>query len=71
MALHRHEQQEGIRQALRRLPSNLRIALTLQQVEGISNQQIADITGCSVSAVEARLHRAKSKLRKLLVQLAP
>jgi len=71
MALERHERQEIVRKALRRLPSNLRIALTLQKVHGISNEQIADITGCSVSAVESRIHRAKSKLKKLLVQFAP
>lgn len=68
-SLARQERRELIRRALRRLPSNQRLAIVLHSVEGISHQEIAGIQGCTVSAVEARIHRARQNLRVHLVHL--
>jgi RNA polymerase sigma-70 factor (ECF subfamily) len=67
--LERRETLELIRKALDGLPANQRIAFTLHKVQAISYEEIAGIMDCSVSAVEARIHRAKSNLKKRLVTL--
>jgi len=68
--LERRERQEIVRRALQRLPASQRLAFILHSVEGISHGEIARIAGCSISAVEARIHRARLNLRKHLVHLA-
>jgi RNA polymerase sigma-70 factor (ECF subfamily) len=68
--LERKERRRILRDALHRLPENQRVAFTLHNVEGISYEDIASVMGCSISAVESRLHRAKLNLQKYLVQFA-
>ncbi len=65
--LERRELQEIFGRALGRLPANQRTAFTLHRIEGLSHEEIAGILGCSVSAVESRVHRAKLNLQKHLV----
>jgi len=52
--------------ALDRLPDNQRVAFVLNKVEGQNYQEVADIMGVSIGAVESYMHRAKQNLRKLL-----
>jgi RNA polymerase sigma factor (sigma-70 family) len=52
--------------AIGKLPDTQRIAFTLQQVEGLSLAEIAEVLQTSVGAVESLLHRAKHTLRKRL-----
>ncbi len=52
--------------AIRKLPTNQRIAFTLSKVEGLSYQEISEVMETSVSSVESLLHRAKNKLKDLL-----
>ncbi|KPK96054.1 hypothetical protein AMJ80_02160 [bacterium SM23_31] len=61
------EKKKVIFKALNGLPSNQRVAFTLCHVEGLTYEKIAGIMGCSVSAVESRIHRAKINLQKKLV----
>ena len=61
------EKKRIVFRALNGLPSNQRVAFTLCNVEGFTYKEIADIMGCSVSAVESRIHRAKINLQKKLV----
>jgi len=68
--LERRERQEIVRRALQRLPAGQRAAFILHSLEGISHEEIARIAGCSVSAAEARIHRAKLSLRNHLIQMA-
>ena len=68
--LERRQRQELVRKALQRLPSSQRVALILHSVEGIPHEEIACIAGCSVSAVESRIHRARLSLREHLVHVA-
>jgi len=49
--------------ALRRLPSNQRIAVLLACVEGKSYEQVAEAMGLSVSAVRCHLARGRNRLR--------
>lgn len=61
------EKKNIISKALNRLPSNQRVAFTLCNIEGFTYEEIAEIMGCSISAVESRIHRAKMNLQKKLV----
>jgi RNA polymerase sigma factor (sigma-70 family) len=45
--------------------------LLLKYTEDWSYRQLADHLGISTSAVEARLHRAREKMRRQLAQLSP
>jgi len=60
------ERNRQILSALRHLPANQRIALILKKHEGLSYKEIAGIMGCSVSAVDSLLIRAKKNLLKKL-----
>jgi RNA polymerase sigma-70 factor, ECF subfamily len=55
-----------ISDALQSLPENQRMALILKRYDDLSYQEIAQIIGCSVSAVESLLVRAKRTLQKKL-----
>lgn len=54
--------QEGIAM----LPEDLRMAVVLRDVEGLSNSEAAEILGITVSSVKSRLHRGRVTLRKYL-----
>jgi RNA polymerase sigma-70 factor (ECF subfamily) len=65
----RLDQRENARllfRAVAALPDNQRVAFTLHKVEGLSYQEVADVMGTTVSAVESLLHRARTNLRRTL-----
>jgi len=54
--------------ALEHLPQAHRNVLILRELEGLPEQEVADILGCSVGTVKSRLHYAKKKMRQYLVR---
>jgi len=60
------ERSRRILDALQSLPVNQRMALVLKRYDNLSYQEIAQILGCSVSAVESLLVRAKRTLQEKL-----
>ena len=52
------------------LPEELRIAITLREIEGLSYDEIAETMGCPIGTVRSRIFRAREaiaeKLRPLL-----
>ena len=58
------ERSRQISDALQCLPENQRMALVLKRYDDLSYQEIGQIIGCSVSAVESLLVRAKRTLRE-------
>jgi len=60
------ERSRQISDALRSLPDNQRMALVLKRYDDLSYAEIAQIIGCSVSAVESLLVRAKRTLQEKL-----
>ncbi len=52
--------------AMGRLPAQQRTALVLSYYEGLSNMEVADVMGTTVSAVESLLKRGRQGLRALL-----
>ena len=65
--IERREQNLRLYAALDRLPEKYRTTLVLSALEGLSGEQIAELTDCGVGAVWVRLHRARARLADLLV----
>jgi RNA polymerase sigma-70 factor (ECF subfamily) len=65
------ERQAMVRRALARLPKRDAEILLLKYTEDWSYQQISEHLGISTSAVEARLHRARHKMRQALARVDP
>lgn len=59
-----HGEREHIQAVLRTLPPENAIALLLKAVEGYSYAEIADIQGCSMTAVRSRIARARSAFKE-------
>jgi RNA polymerase sigma-70 factor (ECF subfamily) len=55
-----------VRQALEKLPPNFREVLILRELEGLSYEDIANITGMPPGTVMSSLSRARSRLRQTL-----
>ncbi|NOR41579.1 MAG: RNA polymerase sigma factor RpoE [Gammaproteobacteria bacterium] len=68
--LMRDEIQETIAKAIDELPDDLRTAITLRELEGLSYEEIAQTMECPIGTVRSRIFRARdaidSKLRPLL-----
>jgi RNA polymerase sigma-70 factor (ECF subfamily) len=63
------EQQERVKvlqQAIDSLAANQKIAFTLSKYEDLSYQEIAEVMGTTIPAVESLLNRAKKNLQKKL-----
>ena len=60
------EREQLLAVAIAELPARQRTAIVLSYSEGMSNAQVADILGTSVSAVETLLVRGKQNLRRTL-----
>ncbi len=56
-----------VRSYLDRLADDYRNAILLHDLEGLTNAEIAEMTGASLDAVKIRLHRARRKLEATLV----
>lgn len=65
-ALERGERAVAVRDAIAALPLELREAIVLFEFEEMSQAEIAATVGATVKAVEARIARAKEKLRGAL-----
>src|SRR5437660_62841 len=62
--------QRGDRRALEQLPDDLRTAITLREIEGLSYEEIANVMNCPIGTVRSRIFRAResiaAELRPLL-----
>ncbi|MFP4354157.1 MAG: sigma-70 family RNA polymerase sigma factor [Phycisphaerae bacterium] len=61
---------EQVIQALAELPDEQRITLFLSDVEDLSQEEIAEITGVAVGTVKSRTSRARGVMREKLHQYA-
>ncbi len=60
------ETRDLIEKAITRLPEIYRDVYVLADVEGLPNQEIADLLGLNVGAVKSRLHRGRLLMRDAL-----
>lgn len=56
-----------IRQAVQELPKGCRTIFLLHEVEGYQHHEIAQMLKCSVGNSKSQLHKAKIKMREMLV----
>jgi RNA polymerase sigma-70 factor (ECF subfamily) len=57
-----------LREAIQELPPQYRIILVLRDMEGLSDDEVAEITGLRPGTVRVRLHRARLFVRKELAK---
>ncbi len=64
----RSQEAGRLRDAIQRLPPQYRIVLVLRDMEGLTDEEVAEITGLRSGTVRVRLHRARLFVRKELMK---
>jgi len=64
----RHELRGFINQSLAKLPPDLRLAVVLSDVQGMTYEEIAQVMDCALGTVRSRIWRGRRKMRELLLQ---
>ncbi len=67
--LFRDELKAMVDQAIRELPEDLRTAVTLRELEGLSYEEIAAVMGCPVGTVRSRIFRARDAIDKRIAPM--
>jgi len=65
----RSEEAGRLRDAIQELPPQYRIVLVLRDMEGLTDEEVAEITGLRSGTVRVRLHRARLFVRKELTKV--
>ena len=60
---------ETVQQALDELPDDLRTAITLRELEGLSYDEIAQAMDCPIGTVRSRIFRAREAIDEKLKPL--
>lgn len=68
-ALLSNELQQKLFTAIDALPEDLRSAITLREIEGLSYEEIAAVMECPVGTVRSRIFRAREAIDKVIVPL--
>jgi RNA polymerase sigma-70 factor (ECF subfamily) len=68
-ALLSEELQQKLFAAVDALPEDLRSAITLREIEGLSYEEIAAVMECPVGTVRSRIFRAREAIDKVIVPL--
>ncbi|WP_062064879.1 RNA polymerase sigma factor RpoE [Cellvibrio sp. OA-2007] len=63
------ELQDTIEQAFQDLPDDLRTAVTLREIDGLSYEEIAEVMACPVGTVRSRIFRAREAIDKRIKPL--
>lgn len=58
-----------VEQALRKLSREKREAFALFEIEGLSHQEIAELTGAKVETIRTRVHYARKDFERLVAEL--
>lgn len=69
LAAIRGQQDHLVREAIRTLPPHYRIVIVLRDMEGLTDEEVAEVTGLRQGTVHVRLHRARLFVRKELAKL--
>ncbi|WP_075185588.1 RNA polymerase sigma factor RpoE [Teredinibacter haidensis] len=67
--LMRDQLEEVVHRAIRDLPEDLRTAVTLREMEGLSYEEIAQVMDCPVGTVRSRIFRARESIDKQMNHL--
>ena len=64
--LHSRQVAETVNKAIERLPADLRMAVTLREIEGLSYEEIAQAMDCPIGTVRSRIFRAREAIAQEL-----
>jgi len=67
--LMRQQLEQTVMRAVDALPEELRVAITLREVEGLSYEEIAERMDCPIGTVRSRIFRAREAIDTLLQPL--
>ncbi len=67
--MYRGELEEVVFKALNELPEDLRTAVTLREMEGMSYEEIASVMDCPVGTVRSRIFRAREAIAEKIKPL--
>lgn len=67
----RDEIQMTVANAIEALPEDLKVAITLRELEGLSYEEIAEVMECPIGTVRSRIFRAREAIDKDLKPLIP
>jgi len=56
----------SVKEAISKLPHDLKTAILLYEYEDLSYEEISSVLGCSIKAVERKLYRARKLFKELL-----
>ncbi len=62
----RSESQRALREAIRQLPEDMRSAIVLRDIEGMSYEEIANALNINIGTIKSRISRGREKLREKL-----
>jgi RNA polymerase sigma-70 factor (ECF subfamily) len=62
----RNEMSECVREFVDMLPSDYRTIIILNEFEGLTNREIAEVLEISIDSAKIRLHRARKRLKESL-----
>jgi len=65
----RDEIEKTVMSAIEQLPEDLRTAITLRELEGLSYEEIAESMDCPIGTVRSRIFRARDAINKRLQPL--
>lgn len=64
-------QDKHIQQALKEIPASFREVVVLRDIQQLSYEEIAEITGLPMGTVKSRINRGRTKLQALLKDIYP
>ncbi|MFP4559800.1 MAG: RNA polymerase sigma factor RpoE [Thiohalorhabdus sp.] len=64
------EMSEKVLQVIEELPSDLRTALTLREIDGLTYEEIAKVMDCPIGTVRSRIFRAREAVNNALEALS-
>jgi RNA polymerase sigma-70 factor (ECF subfamily) len=70
-ALIKSESISALKEAISKLPHDLKSAILLYEYGGLSYEEISSLLRCSVKVIEMRLYRARASIRRRLLRTDP
>ena len=67
--LHRDQLQKVVFDAIENLPEELKMAVTLREIDGMSYEEIAEVMDCPIGTVRSRIFRAREAIDKKMQPL--
>ena len=64
----REEQKRALERAISELPDDMRSAVVLRDIQGLSYEEIAEALSTNVGTIKSRISRGRERLRQILVK---